>query len=244
MHAAWPKSMVPGKKYTVIATPKAKNIFVNWMGGTGEPYSVLSASANYTFTFEPNLVLEADFETNLFLAAQGAYYGLFAAIGETRQQTNSGAFTVNVTSEGSLSGDLYLGSATPIVLKGQFGPDGTATVVNERKGENTLTTTLTLDTSGQTIGGTVSDGSFVAQLSGFQSVFSAKNKAPWAGTYTLVIPGVTNPAEGPYGDSYGTVTVSSSGAISFAGSLADGHVGQSRQHDFVGWDLAVLPTAL
>jgi uncharacterized repeat protein (TIGR03803 family) len=221
-HAGWPKSMVAGKKYTVTATPKAKNIFVNWTGGTGGPYPVLSASASYTFTFEPNLVLEANFETNLFLAAQGAYYGLFAPVGEARRQTNSGGFNLNVTSAGSLSGDLYLGSAVPIVVNGKFAPDGTATVVSKRSGENTLTTTLTLGTSSQTIGGNVTDGSFVAQLIGFQSVFSAKNKAPLAGTYTLVIPGVTNPAEGPYGKSYGTVTVSSSGAISFAGSLADG----------------------
>jgi hypothetical protein len=181
-----------------------------------------NAALKFALTTTNTTTFQANFVTNIFLAAQGTYSGLFAPEGEPRQQTNSGAFTLNVTSAGFLSGDLYLGSATPIGLSGKFGPDATAIVVSKRTGKNALTTMLALDTTNQTISGTVSDGSFTAQLGGFQSVFSAKNKSPFAGTYTLVIPGVDNPVEGPYGNGYGAVTISLSGAISFAGSLADG----------------------
>jgi len=214
------KSFVVGVTNTVTAVPAKNWFFYNWtLNGT-----VLSTNASLKFalTTSNTTTFQANFVTNIFLAAQGAYSGLFAPEGEPRQQTNSGAFTLNVTSAGSLSGDLYLGSATPIGLAGKFGSDGTAIVVSKRAGENTLTTTLVLDTTNQTINGTVSDGSFTAQLSGFQSVFSTKNKSPFAGTYTLVIPGGNNPDEGPYGNGYGAVTISPSGAISFAGSLADG----------------------
>jgi hypothetical protein len=69
----------------------------------------------------------------------------------------------------------------------------------------------------------VSDGSFIAQLEGYQNVFSAANPAKaYEGRYTLIILGTNDPTVGPYGVSYGTVTVSAAGAISFAGSLADG----------------------
>ncbi|HSY42955.1 MAG TPA: hypothetical protein VK811_03530, partial [Candidatus Acidoferrum sp.] len=139
-----------------------------------------------------------------------------------RQQTNSGSFTLNVTSTGSLSGDLYLGSATPLTLSGKFDLDGTAVVTTKRRGASALFTTLTLDTNNQTVNGMVSDGSFIAPLAGDQAVFSQKNKAPYQGQYTLIMPGTTNAQAGPYGTSYGTVSVSASGAVTFAGSLADG----------------------
>ena len=73
------------------------------------------------------------------------------------------------------------------------------------------------------VGGTVSDGSFVATLTGDQAVFNAKNKAVnYAGRYTLVFPGTTNSAAGPFGAGYGMATVNDSGNVIFSGSLADG----------------------
>jgi hypothetical protein len=71
--------------------------------------------------------------------------------------------------------------------------------------------------------GTVTDGSFVAILNGDQAVFNSAHKATnYQGRYTLVIPGVSDSTIGPFGTSYGTVTVDASGNIAFVGSLADG----------------------
>ena len=63
----------------------------------------------------------------------------------------------------------------------------------------------------------------MAGLSGFQDVFSSSDHASaFEGQYTLVIPGAADPALGPFGTSYATVKVNSSGAVTLSGSLADG----------------------
>jgi hypothetical protein len=222
-HTAWPKSLVIGKKYTVTAVPEAKNVLVNWVGGTNPPYSLLSSSARYTFPMEANLLLEVNFLTNVFRSAQGTYRGLFAPASSARQQTNSGSFLFSVTSSGVVSGNLDLGGQS-VGLSGKFGSDGAANIVSKRShGEPSLTTTLQLDFTDQSVIGTVSDGTFTAALNGNLDVFNGSdNAAEFEGQYTLVIPGTNDPTIGPFGASYGTVKVSSSGAITFAGNLADG----------------------
>jgi hypothetical protein len=222
-HGRWPATLVAGDKYTVKAMPAPHNFFLNWTGGTSSPYPVVSASASYTFTYEPDLtLLQANFVTNIFLVAQGAYNGLFAVPYTAREQASSGAFNLTVSATGMVSGNLYLGAQT-VSLKGQFGDDGSVAIETKPRGGVALTTSLVLDPTNQSILGTVSNQNFVAVLTGYQNVFNAHNRATaYMGRYTLIIPGVTNPAVGPYGMSYGTVTVSPAGAITFAGSLADG----------------------
>jgi hypothetical protein len=221
-HESWPNKLVIGQSYTVTAVPKAKYLFAGWLGGTAQPYSILSMSPIYTFTMEQNLVLAANFVPTVFLAAQGTYYGLFVPTNSAREQGNSGSFNFTLTGAGVVSGKLHLGSEF-VPLSGKFEADGSARISSARGGEASLITTLQLDFEEQTVTGTVSDGSFIAELSGFQNFFSSTNPAtPYQGQYTLIIPGTTNPAIGPYGTSYGTLTVRPSGKIAFAGSLADG----------------------
>jgi hypothetical protein len=230
------KNMSLGKKYTVKAVANARNCFVEWVGGTNQPYALLGTNISYVFTNEVGLLLEANFITNVFFGAEGAYDGLFAPTNTERDQTNSGSFTINLTSSGAVSGTLHIGSQS-VTLSGKFQPDASATICSKRKGLSTLTTSLQLDLPGETIEGTMSDGSFVAQLTGYQDVFNSHNKATaYKGKYTLIIQGTTNPALGPYGTSYGAVTVSNNGGISFAGSLADGTpVSQSSVVSQDGW---------
>jgi len=223
------KLLAIGTNYTLTANPGHNWIFSNWVGGTAAPYAVLSGNVAYTFPMQSNLVLRANFVTNLFLAAQGAYNGLFAPTASPRQQTNSGSFTVNVTSSGVLSGNFFLGSETIPILNGQFDVSGAAQVHSTRHGGNPLTASLQLDLADRSLHGTVSDGSFVAMLHGGQSVFSSTHKATnYQGQYTLIIPGTNDPTVGPFGTSYGTVTVDASGNIAFAGGLADGTTSVSR----------------
>ncbi len=66
-HGVWPDALKIGTKYTVTAVPKPGNIFSNWVGGTSNPFSVLSTSPSYTFTMQSNLVLRADFVTDPFV---------------------------------------------------------------------------------------------------------------------------------------------------------------------------------
>ena len=158
-----------------------------------------------------------------FPAAPGTYRGLFAPMDSAREQTNSGSFLFSVTSRGSVSGSFNLGGQT-VPLSGKFGSDGTAGIVTKpTRSEPSLTIGLQLDIAAQSVSGIVSDGNFIAELSGFREGFSVPDQVPaFEGQYTLVIPGTDDSTVGPYGVSYGTVKVSSTGTITLAGSLADG----------------------
>src|SRR5207249_1395122 len=59
------------KNYTITAVPGVGQVFSNWTG------SVTSSLAKLTFTMQSNTVLYANFITNPFIAAAGAYNGLF-----------------------------------------------------------------------------------------------------------------------------------------------------------------------
>jgi hypothetical protein len=123
---------------------------------------------------------------------------------------------------GAFSVDLFLGSNT-VSLAGKFDVSGHVQTNSPVKGGKPLTTILQLDVANQAVSGTVGDGSFVAQLDGDQNVFGPGHPATdYAGQYTWTIPGTNDALVGPYGTSYGTITVNTSGAITFGGNLADG----------------------
>jgi hypothetical protein len=220
------KLLAIGTNYTLTATPGHDFIFSNWVASGGTNF--VSTNHVLTFAMTSNLTLTANFVTNLFLAAQGAYHGLFAPETPPRQQTNSGAFVLNITTNGAFSGKLYLGLETNS-LTGQFDLSGHAQAVSTPPGPNALTASLQLDLTDQSVAGTVSNNSFAAALHGDQAFFNAARPATnYKGRYTLVIPGTNDPTIGPLGASYGTVTVDAFGNITFAGSLADGTTSVSQ----------------
>jgi cyclophilin family peptidyl-prolyl cis-trans isomerase len=63
---------------------------------------------------------------------------------------------------------------------------------------------------------------WVAALQADRAVFSPTRLAPQAGKYALIIPADTNSINGPFGDGYGTASISTKGSLTFSGSLADG----------------------
>jgi len=218
------KLLALGTNYTLTAVPGPDNLFSNWVASGSTNF--VSNNPVLNFTMQSNLVLTANFVTNVFLewAMKGTYNGLFAPVGTPRQQSNSGAITFTLETNGVLSGKLTIGTNTPS-LSGQFDPGGAATITTPRKGESNLITTLQLDFANQTVSGSVSntDGSFDAQVMADLAVFNSTHKATnYEGQYTLIIPGTNDPTVGPFGASWGTVTVSPSGAVTFAWSLADG----------------------
>jgi hypothetical protein len=213
-----------GTNYTLTAVADPENLFSNWVASGSENF--VSNNPILNFKMQSGLTLTANFVTNVFLewAMKGTYHGLFAPANAPRQQTNSGAISFTVKTNGVLSGKLTIGTNTPS-LSGQFNPAGAVTITTPRKGESSLITTLQLDFASQTVSGSVSntDGSFVAQVIADLDVFNSTHKATnYEGRYTLIIPGTNDPTAGPYGASWGTVTVNPSGAVTFAWSLADG----------------------
>jgi hypothetical protein len=221
-HRRWPDHLATGSNYTVVAVPGLGHRFQNWVGGANSNISVLSSSASYKFAMQPGMLLQANFESNIFSAAQGLYCGLFAPENAARQQSGSGSFTFSVTATGMLSGKLQFGSRV-VRLAGKFDADGSAAITNKLPGNAKLATVLQLDAANHSVAGTVSSQGFTAQLNGFQNTFDAAHPATaYKGVYTLTIPGAPYNTLGPPGTSFGSVKVSASGVITFAGSLADG----------------------
>jgi hypothetical protein len=151
------------------------------------------------------------------------YSGLFYQQNAVQHGT-SGAINARTTKRGTYSGTLQIADRR-YSFSGRLDPLGLATNVISRRGENALTLNLQLDnTDNGFIGGTVSDGSWVAELTAYRAVFNLRtNPAPAAGKYTLILPGGTEANDQiPNGDGFGSVNISAAGQVKFSGSLADG----------------------
>jgi uncharacterized repeat protein (TIGR03803 family) len=206
-----------GKSYSMTAVPAVGSVFASWKIGT-----VKTNAPRIVFVMESNLVLQANFQPDLFYTGKGTYNGLFQAT-EDVSPTDSGLVGLTVTSRGAFSGFAQFG-LTRSPLAGHFDIDGNAQVIIPRRNLNSLTNNLRLisDENTNVITGTVSDGVWMAELNAYRTVFNAKtNPAPMAGRYTLVIFGDAASTDVPGGDSYGVLTISPAGLIRFSGSLSD-----------------------
>ena len=207
-----------GRRYTVTALPSAGNVFSNWTGD-------LNANVpRLTFLMQSNLALQANFIPNPFLPVKGTFTGLFRETGMVRHES-SGSFTLKLTDRGAYSGKLSLaGKSHP--FSGHFDLKGQATNQIHRGTNSALSLNLALDLSPNgtdRITGALSDGVWLADLLANRSVFNAtSNAAPWAGLYTLILPGTNDPAAGPGGDGYGALKVDAAGNVKLSGKLADG----------------------
>ncbi len=83
----------------------------------------------------------------------------------------------------------------------------------------------------------LSSQGWVADLLADRAVFTATNKAPYAGNYTLLFPGTTNLLDPttPVGMGYGAVTVDALCKVVLAGSLADGLLRRATTVSKDGW---------
>lgn len=150
--------------------------------------------------------------------AKATYNGLFLATNGVSPQ-NSGSFTLTTAGAGAFSAKLQLGN-TRAALTGTF-----IGGIAEISPSKTLSFHVHLqwDAATDQISGSVSDGTWSANLVGNHASFDGKSLvAPQAGHYTAIIPASDGVSPGPSADSFGTVTVTTSGRITFAASLADG----------------------
>jgi uncharacterized repeat protein (TIGR03803 family) len=218
-----------GTNYTLTAVPGKNWLFSNWVGGTALPYSVLSTSSNYTFPMESNLVLQANFVTNPFLAVAGVYNGLFYPTnGVTEASSGFISVTVASNSTGAYTAKLLLDGGSNS-FSGSFDLTGTAQTNLIRSGKTPVSVTLKLDfnPSDAFMGGSVSSAA-----AGWKSVIcadradfsaSANPATNYAGQFTLLLPPGTNaPVASPGGYGYAAITNTLGGISTLGGALADG----------------------
>jgi hypothetical protein len=211
-----------GANITLTAKAGVGQVFSNWVSGD----VVLATTPVLTTPMQSNLVVQANFVPNPFTPVVGTYQGLFYDTNGP-QHESSGFFNVTLSSSGSYSAKVIVAGLS-FSLSGQFSAGGVASNNIVRKGLTTVSVQMQLDLSGGGISGQLSDGTWIAQLTADPVATSAT-----AAHYTLVIPPQIPETNGPgvpivggaddtgMGESYGTVTVSSKGAISFSGVLVD-----------------------
>ncbi|MBI3853350.1 MAG: tandem-95 repeat protein [Verrucomicrobia bacterium] len=211
------QDLVLGQTYTFTAVPATGQRFAGWSG------SLSSSSPTVTFVLTSNFVLQANFVPSSLTPAKNRYSGLFYENDEVRQNS-AGFLTLATTTRGTYSGRLQMG-ANRYAFSGQLNLQGQATNHILRPTANPLTVELQIGTGSQAdqVFGRVTDGTWVSPLLGNRDVFSSRtNPAPYAGSYTLRIPGQDNNPSVPTGDGFGTVRVDTKGRAKFVGVLADG----------------------
>lgn len=206
-----------GQNRTATITPAA-----NQTGTASITIKVSDGTLTAQSSFSLSVQQPAAMSTSA-LPKTTTYNGLFYESSAVRLQS-AGSVKLTVTTGGKYSGSLQT-AAAKYSFTGQFGQfcQGTATIL--RKGSTPLTLNLTLQpaNASQPFSGTLSDGNWTAQVIGQPAVFNIKtNPAPYAGTYTLIIPGGNTSPSFALGNGFASLTVDGNGNIKLAGTLADG----------------------
>jgi hypothetical protein len=227
-----------GRSYTVTAVAGTGQVFSNWVGG------VTSSSKALSFLMQPNLVLQANFVPDPYIALKGNYNGLFYPMAGSYMTTNAtgtntGFIKLSLLSDqGGFSGSLQLGGAT-LPFSGQFNVQLQSQVSVARWGKTPLALSLQLhaaiydavmdETWTNVLTGSVTNGDqWVSALCAYRAATGSSNA--YAGLYTLLIEGCNDwgqcfgpgAQDLPNGDSPAAVKITPAGAITMMGTLADG----------------------
>jgi hypothetical protein len=229
-----------GKTYSVTAKAGFNNFFVKWtdLGG-----NTISTSPTLSFTVQSNSVYLAYFISNPYAPLAGPFAGLFYDTNNIAT-TNSGLFTLTLSSKGSFSAKGQFASGQKLSFSGKFALDGTYSNTVSVKGSAPLNVKLQLSAvnAGQ-VSGSISSAGWTSPLFVVRALYSPANPAPPRNKYTLVIPGGNDSTQQPAGNGYGTVNVDISGNVIFSGMLGDGT--KAAQKTFINkpgvWPLFIAP---
>jgi hypothetical protein len=233
------QTMTPGQIYTVTAVPAEGQEFAGWSG------SINCSDPRLTFVMSSNLALTAKFTPRKSASGGGKASSIYSGLFFQEDAINlasAGSFTLSVTTRGRYSGRILLGTKRYTFSGLLNTTNSSGTNVIKRVGGPALNLDFQIggDQADQ-ISGHLSDSTWTALLSGDLAVFGRTNRAPFAGDYTLVVPGYDGISSLPAGDSFGTLKVNSAGQVKFVGTLADGtKVSQSATLSRAGyWPLHI-----
>ncbi|HYG23235.1 MAG TPA: tandem-95 repeat protein [Verrucomicrobiae bacterium] len=204
--------LVAGKVYSLTAVPAKGQEFAGWSG------SFSSSATKIRFTARSNMVVQANFVPSPYRT--GVYSGLIHEE-EGIRVGSSGMFNLVVANHGRYSGRIQVGT-TRVAFSGKLDLQCRATNIINRPGIAPMVLTLQMGedaTVDQVFG--MLEGSVNMVLRGDRSVFNRTNPAPFAGNYTMVLPG-SETSGGPEGHGHGIIKVNALGKAMFAGLLGDG----------------------
>jgi hypothetical protein len=195
---------------------------------------VASINGNNTITYTPNSSFAgqdgfsytvtnasgASVTGSITIVSRVTFSGLITNSSSTT--ANTGLIQLQTAGAGWFTGKLMLGNlSTPI--SGVFDANGSAVLNVKTKSGATVTLDLNLDTATGEISGTMTTGSGAPSTIGASMVaYSATNKAPQAGIYTIILP--PNPAaesDTPQGIGYCRLIITDNGLARLTGILAD-----------------------
>jgi hypothetical protein len=208
-----------GRNYTLTATAKSTNVFVNWTG------TITAKNNPLTIEAESSMVLQANFIPNPFLPVKGTYNGIFSMMDGVTEGTAGMLRGLTISQNGTYSGTLLINGASHAV-SGRFDLTGQAGNYIARTarqgGPLQLALTLDWDDSPPQLTGTVSVSSNGVVGGADLIAYRASNALPSA-EYTMLLPSDVNsaPANSPGGDSYALIT-NHLGTARISGALADG----------------------
>lgn len=202
------QGLLVGETYKMTAQSAAGAKFLGWTG------DMTSSPPALTFTVPAaGLHLVANFS----YPTAASYSGLFYESNGV-EFLKSGAIGLTTTAKGGYTGTLKTG-ARNYSFSGHLDSNGADT-------NSAGTYTVQLQLSDDQITGTVSSNAvWSADFALNRAVFNGTtSRAPYAGKYTILLPGSGDPTDtqNPQGDGYGFVTVNASGTLQFSGALADG----------------------
>ena len=227
-----------GKTYKITAMPGPGYVFSNWTGTVLENPVISSSTAALSFVMRSNLVLEADFVTNPFIAFKGSYNGLFYPTINSQpapsSATNTGFFALVLTTNGGFSGRVAL-QGTSFPINGAFNAQLQAQTQVARLGQPALALNLQLNPitqDGETnvLTGTVGSGAdWLADVLAYRAISGGSNG--YGGAYTMLLDGCEDDGacfgvltNVPWGDGPLIVRVNLlTGSIQMSGTLADGN---------------------
>jgi len=201
-----------GSEIEISATAGNGWMFTGWNdGSTQNPRTVLVPLSGAAYA--------AGFTFN---GLNARYAGLFYDTNNGVAPQSSGSLNATLTANRNFSATLLL-AGKPHPFSGKFSTTGTTSNSIARTGQSPLSVQLSLTSPlSDVLSGTVTDGTWTAEVVAELANYSTTNHAQIAGKYTMGIPGVTNPAVAPGGFGYGAVTVSSLGSIMVNGKFGDG----------------------
>jgi len=209
-------NLVVGSNYSVTAIPSVNNFFSNWTG------SITTTNNPLTFLMMSNMVLQANFVTNSFIGAAGAYVGLFYSSNSPGAESTGLLTDLIVKGSGAYSGKLLLPGAT-YPVSGMFNLVGNSSNQITRAtnlGPISLSLHLDWDIKPPLITGTVQgsdSGGWTSQLT--NEIYST---GLGSAEYTMLVPAAADaPTNAPAGSGYALIA-DNLGRTAIYGVMADG----------------------